>query len=56
MTALTDRDLIVCARGGAAGGDAFGELVMRYQTSVFNVGVGATILGFFQRRESPSQV
>jgi RNA polymerase sigma-70 factor (ECF subfamily) len=37
MTAPTDRDLIVCARRGAAGGDALGELVTRYQTSVFNV-------------------
>lgn len=37
MTAPTDRDLIVRARRGAAGGDAFGELVTRYQTSVFNV-------------------
>ncbi len=37
MTALTDRDLIVRARHGAAGGDAFGELVARYQTGVFNV-------------------
>ena len=37
MTAPTDRDLIVRARRGAAGGDAFGELVMRYETSVFNV-------------------
>jgi RNA polymerase sigma-70 factor (ECF subfamily) len=37
MTAPTDRDLIVRARRGAAGGDAFGELVRRYQTGVFNV-------------------
>ena len=37
MTAPTDRDLIVRARRGAAGGDAFGELVTRYQKSVFNV-------------------
>ena len=37
MTAPTDRDLIVHARRGAAGGEAFGELVTRYQTSVFNV-------------------
>jgi RNA polymerase sigma-70 factor (ECF subfamily) len=37
MTPPTDRDLIVCACRGAAGGDAFGELVTRYQTSVFNV-------------------
>jgi RNA polymerase sigma-70 factor (ECF subfamily) len=37
MTAPTDRDLIVRARRGAAGGDAFGELVTRYQTGVFNV-------------------
>ena len=37
MTAPTDRDLIVRARRGAAGSDAFGELVTRYQTGVFNV-------------------
>ena len=37
MTASSDRDLIVRARRGAAAGDAFGELVARYQTSVFNV-------------------
>jgi len=37
MTAPTDRDLIIRARRGAADGDAFGELVTRYQTSVFNV-------------------
>ena len=37
MTAPTDRDLIILARCGAAGGDAFGELVTRYQTGVFNV-------------------
>jgi RNA polymerase sigma-70 factor, ECF subfamily len=37
MTAFTDRDLIVRARRGAAAGDAFGELVSRYQTGVFNV-------------------
>jgi len=37
MTAPTDRDLIIRARRGAAGGDAFGELVTRYQTGVFNV-------------------
>ena len=35
MTAPTDRDLIQRARRGA--NDAFGELVTRYQTSVFNV-------------------
>ena len=35
MTAPTDRDLIIRARRGAAGGDAFGELVTRYQTGVF---------------------
>lgn len=35
MTAPTDRDLIVRARRGD--GDAFGELVTRYQTNVFNV-------------------
>ena len=35
MTALTDRDLILRARRGAS--DAFGELVTRYQTAVFNV-------------------
>ena len=35
MTAPTDRDLIVRARRGD--GDAFSELVTRYQTSVFNV-------------------
>ena len=35
MTASTDRDLIVRARRGA--NDAFGELVSRYQTGVFNV-------------------
>jgi len=37
MTVPTDRDLIVRARRGAAAGDAFGELVTRYQTGVFNV-------------------
>src|SRR5512134_857872 len=37
MTAPNDRDLIIRARRGAAGGDAFGELATRYQTSVFNV-------------------
>src|SRR5215510_7311442 len=37
MTASTDRDLIIRARRGAAGGDAFGELVSCYQASVFNV-------------------
>ncbi|WKZ46114.1 MAG: sigma-70 family RNA polymerase sigma factor [Anaerolineales bacterium] len=35
MTAPTDRDLIVRAMRGD--GDAFGELVTRYQTNVFNV-------------------
>ena len=35
MTAPTDRDLILRARRGTS--DAFGELVTRYQTSVFNV-------------------
>ena len=35
MTAPTDRDLIVRARRGD--GDAFSELVTRYQTNVFNV-------------------
>ena len=35
MTAPTDRDLILRARRGDA--EAFGELVTRYQTSVFNV-------------------
>src|SRR5689334_10553246 len=35
MNAPSDRDLILRARRGEA--DAFGELVMRYQTSVFNV-------------------
>ena len=35
MTAPTDRDLIVRASRGA--NDAFGELITRYQTSVFNV-------------------
>ena len=35
MTASTDRDLIQRARRGA--NDAFGELVTRYQTGVFNV-------------------
>jgi len=37
MTAPTDRDLILRARRGDAKADAFGELVMRYQTRVFNV-------------------
>ena len=38
MTALTDRDLLVRARRGDAGSaEAFGELVARYQTGVFNV-------------------
>ena len=35
MTAPTDRDLILRARRGD--NDAFGELVTRYQTGVFNV-------------------
>ncbi len=35
MTAPTDRDLILRARRGD--GEAFGELVTRYQASVFNV-------------------
>jgi len=35
MTAPTDRDLILLARRGET--EAFGELVTRYQTSVFNV-------------------
>ena len=35
MTAPSDRDLILRARRGDA--EAFGELVVRYQTSVFNV-------------------
>lgn len=35
MTAPTDRDLILRARRGVS--DAFGELITRYQTSVFNV-------------------
>jgi RNA polymerase sigma-70 factor, ECF subfamily len=35
MSALSDRDLIQCARRGET--EAFGELVTRYQTSVFNV-------------------
>jgi len=35
MSALSDRDLIQRARRGDA--EAFGELVVRYQTSVFNV-------------------
>jgi RNA polymerase sigma-70 factor (ECF subfamily) len=35
MSAPPDRDLILRARRGEA--DAFGELVMRYQTGVFNV-------------------
>ena len=37
MTAPTDRDLILRARRGDAKADAFGELVTRYQVSVFNV-------------------
>ncbi|MFN8383925.1 MAG: sigma-70 family RNA polymerase sigma factor [Anaerolineales bacterium] len=38
MTTPTDRDLILRARrGDAEGREAFGELVTRYQTSVFNV-------------------
>ena len=35
MNALTDRDLILRARHGDT--ESFGELIMRYQTSVFNV-------------------
>ena len=35
MSAPSDRDLIQRARRGDA--EAFGELVLRYQTSVFNV-------------------
>jgi RNA polymerase sigma-70 factor, ECF subfamily len=35
MTAPTDRDLILRARRGDA--EAYGELVTRYQTSIFNV-------------------
>jgi RNA polymerase sigma-70 factor (ECF subfamily) len=35
MTAPTDRDLLVRVRRGDS--DAFGELVTRYQTNVFNV-------------------
>jgi len=35
MNALTDRDLILRARGGDA--ESIGELTTRYQTSVFNV-------------------
>src|SRR3989304_4786605 len=35
MNAPSDRDLILRARRG--GSDAYGELVTRYQTSVFNV-------------------
>ena len=35
MNALTDRDLILRARGGNT--EAIGELTTRYQTSVFNV-------------------
>jgi len=37
MSAPTDRDLILRARRGDAKADAFGELVTRYQVSVFNV-------------------
>lgn len=38
MNAPTDRDLILRARrGDADSAEAFGELVTRYQTSVFNV-------------------
>jgi RNA polymerase sigma-70 factor (ECF subfamily) len=38
MTTPTDRDLILRARShGSEAGQAFGELVTRYQTSVFNV-------------------
>ena len=35
MTALTDRDLLIRARRGES--VAYGEIVTRYQTSVFNV-------------------
>jgi RNA polymerase sigma-70 factor, ECF subfamily len=35
MAELTDRDLVISARRGDA--DAFGELVRRYQVSVYNV-------------------
>jgi RNA polymerase sigma-70 factor (ECF subfamily) len=35
MNALTDRDLIIRSRRGS--NDAFGELVTRYQSGVFNV-------------------
>ena len=35
MSAPSDRDLIQCARRGDA--EAFGELITRHQTSVFNV-------------------
>lgn len=37
MNAPSDRDLIQRARRGGDAGQAFGELVTRYQTSVFNV-------------------
>ena len=37
MNAPADRDLILRARRGDAKADAYGELVARYQTSVFNV-------------------
>jgi RNA polymerase sigma-70 factor (ECF subfamily) len=38
MNAPTDRDLILQARSrGSKAGNAFGELVTRYQTGVFNV-------------------
>jgi RNA polymerase sigma-70 factor (ECF subfamily) len=38
MTAPTDRDLLARARrGDAESAEAFGELVTRYQTNVFNV-------------------
>jgi RNA polymerase sigma-70 factor, ECF subfamily len=35
MAELTDRDLVIAARRGGA--ESFGELVQRYQVSVFNV-------------------
>jgi RNA polymerase sigma-70 factor (ECF subfamily) len=35
MAELTDRDLVIAARRGGA--ESFGELVRRYQASVFNV-------------------
>ena len=37
MNAPSDRDLIQRVRRGGDAGQAFGELVRRYQTSVFNV-------------------